>query len=162
MRVVTSITKTWTLRLLLKKPTPPLHRSVTTPSQCATQAAARGFMRIYFGRFSGFLRRKVKDRWSERREEKEDVLKTPSSAARVPHTPPLRGGPDGYGSIFVLEFLYTFLLFILFKVWAWWWQGPEPRRLEFRRRDHVGRWWEGQDSGRFRVRTGFGVLKPIQ
>ena len=76
-------------------------------------------MRIYFGRFSGFLRQQAKDRWLRRREEKEGILKTPSSAVHILHVPSLHGGPDGYGSIFLFESLYPFLLFILFKVWAW-------------------------------------------
>ena len=61
----------------------------------------------------GFLRRQVKDRWSGRREEEEGVLKSPSSAARVLHTPPLQGGPDGYGSNSVSNLSTPSFFFIL-------------------------------------------------
>ena len=79
------------------------------------------------------------DRWSRRTRKEEGESNQPLSVARDLTRHPLAVTLMGTSNLVCFLF-YPFLLpfIFLFKVWAWWWEESEPRRLGFLHRGHVG------------------------
>ena len=128
MRVATSTTKTWTLRLLLKKLTSPFHRSAKIESYGAFPTAKAPLRRqrvdpraSIWGDFLGFRGSKSKIGGLEGKRRKKAYLKhlrsRRKSCARDPSMVALMGMVRFSFSNFSTHSSF----FILFKVWAWRW-----------------------------------------